>query len=116
MTNPMETKMSESVESLMSIMKNDYLEWAKRGESSYRHDMYEEFCDSLDYSIGKKYIKIISDGGVNSFVVNTDTDPKFKLGDVLMAASWNSPARNSARGNVLEGGFPIQWTGPLYLR
>ena len=47
MTNPMETKMSESVESLMSIMKNDYLEWSqKRGESSYRHDMYEEFCES----------------------------------------------------------------------
>jgi len=22
---------------------------------------------------------------------------------------------NSARGNVLEGGYAIQWTGPLYM-
>jgi hypothetical protein len=42
--------------------------------------------------------------------------PKFKKGDVLKAASWNKPALNAPRGNVLEGNYPMQWTGPLYLR
>lgn len=94
----------EGINNMIDAMKSDYNNSSFSGNKQY------------EIKVGKKYIKVISDGGVNSFVVNTDTDPKFKLGDVLMAASWNSPARNSARGNVLEGGFPIQWTGPLYLR
>ena len=71
-----------------NAMKSDYNNSSFSGNKQY------------EIKVGKKYIKIISDGGVNSFVVNTDTDPKFKLGDVLMAASWNSPARNSARGKI----------------
>ena len=31
-------------------------------------------------------------------------------------ASWRAPALNRARGNVLEGNYPMKWTGPLYLR
>ena len=71
-----------------------------------------------DYEIkpGKKYIKVIEKrGSVSCFVVNTKDDKKFKYGDVLKPSSWSTPARNKARGNVLVGGFPIQWTGPLYL-
>ena len=41
---------------------------------------------------------------------------KFKKGDILKAAGYRAPARNSARGNVLEGNYAIQWTGPLYLK
>ena len=41
--------------------------------------------------------------------------PMFKKGDILKAASWSAPAKNRARGNILEGNYPIQWTGPLYL-
>jgi len=54
-------------------------------------------------------------GQVWAFVVNTDDDKKFKRGDVLKAAGFNAPARNAPRGNVLDGGFNIDWTGPLYL-
>ena len=54
-------------------------------------------------------------GQVWAFVVNTDDDKKFKRGDVLKAAGFNAPARNAPRGNVLDGGFNIRWTGPLYL-
>ena len=54
-------------------------------------------------------------GQVWGFVVGVDNDPKFKKGDVLKAAGYNTPARNAPRGNVLEGGFNINWTGPEYL-
>ena len=40
----------------------------------------------------------------------------FKKGDILKAAGYNKPALNSARGNVLDGNYAIQWTGPLYLK
>ena len=41
---------------------------------------------------------------------------KFKKGDLLKAAGWAAPARNAARGNILKGGYVINWTGPLYLK
>ena len=47
--------------------------------------------------------------------VNTDDDKKFKRGEVRKAAGFNAPARNAPRCNVLDGGFNINWTGPLYL-
>jgi hypothetical protein len=34
---------------------------------------------------------------------------------LLKAAGYNAPARNRARGNIVEGGYTVQWTGPLYL-
>tara|TARA_R100001079_G_C4355981_1_gene112998 strand:+ start:107 stop:421 length:315 start_codon:yes stop_codon:yes gene_type:complete len=93
---------SEGVDNMINAMMSDYA----RQHGGIK--MYET-------KIGKKYIKVTSEGGVTAFVVNTDKDSRFKLGDVLLPASWNAPARNAARGNVLDGGFPIQWTGPLYL-
>ena len=45
-----------------------------------------------------------------------EDDKKFKAGDILKAAGYNAPARNQARGNILEGNFSwVQWTGPAYL-
>jgi len=53
---------------------------------------------------GKKYIKIISEDTQRSVwgFINVGND-KFKVGDILKAAGWASPALNKARGNVLEG-------------
>ena len=83
---------------------------------------YDTFRKNFIVKVGKKYIKIgrKSDyndkiGQVWAFVVNTDDDKLFQRGDILKAAGFNAPARNAPRGNVLNGGFPIQWTGPLYL-
>lgn len=78
--------------------------------------MCDEYAEKLTISYGKKYIKIFEEGGgVKAFVVGVDNDKKFKKGDILMAASWAAPARNAARGNILDGGYPIQWTGACYL-
>lgn len=76
-----------------------------------------KFRDGLSASVGKKYIRIMKDGSAWGFVVATDDDKKFKRGDILKAAGWSTPARNRARGNVLDGDFSwVKWTGPEYLR
>ena len=90
--------------------------------------------DYYDYSVGKKYIKIISNGNqtsvwgfinigeftkvrkmerVNGIVIKEVT---FKEGDVLMSAGWNTPALNAPRGNLLKG-YSAQGNmhGPGYL-
>ena len=118
--------MNKRLEDLMDFMKANYKEWADRGDSdkydgtNTRKKMYEEFCDSLEYSIGKKYIKILRrEGDYHSstcgFVVNVENDKKFNYGDLLMAAGWAGPARNFARGNIFEdNGFErVRWTGIL---
>ena len=81
-------------------------------------NMQKEFAEGWVIKYGQKYIKILTrkGGSVWGFIVNTDNDKKFKKGDLLKAAGYNAPARNGARGNVLDGGFDIQWTGPLYLK
>ena len=84
-------------------------------------NMIDEFENSWKIQKGQKYIKVVAKNSVHSFIVKEDMftpggQPKFKKGDVLKAASWSKPAMNQPRGNVLEGNYPIQWTGPLYLR
>jgi len=116
--------MQQQIEKLIEDIVNDYAVW--QGNCSAARDsdisdiqkrMFEEFKDGIGYSEGKKYIKITNKNGgsVWGFVVNTDTDKKFRKGDILKAAGYNAPARNAARGNILDGGYCIQWTGPLYL-
>ena len=36
------------------------------------------------------------------FIVASENDKKFQVGDILMAAGWRGPARNKARGNVFS--------------
>ena len=80
-----------------------------------RRKMFDEYVTTLRETYGSKYIKVISNGSVSAFIVNTENDKKFRYGDILKSASWKAPARNAARGNVLEGNYDINWTGPLYL-
>ena len=86
-------------------------------KGTWPESMIEEFTEGWVVKEGSKYTKISTRNGGNAwgFVVNTDTDKKFKKGDLLKCAGYSAPARNAARGNVLEGGFAINWTGPLYL-
>ena len=79
--------------------------------------MNEDYANNLTITYGKKYIKITEKGGgVKAFVVGVDNDKVFKKGDILKPAGYAAPARNAARGNILDGGYPINWTGPLYLK
>ena len=107
----------EGVNTMKRAMREDYAAWSDRPNDSedarnIALRMYDEYCADLTESYGSKYIKIYKkDGGVKAFIVNTDKDKKFKKGDILKPAGWAAPARNFARGNILDGGYEIRWTG-----
>ena len=84
-------------------------------EDNIRREMFDVYVNTLSETYGSKYIKVISNGSVSAFIVNTENDKKFRYGDILKPASWKAPARNAARGNVLEGDYNINWTGACYL-
>jgi len=107
--------MQEQLNQLLEAIRQDYARWMGNMSGS-RQDMIDEFNTSLVIKEGQKYIKIIKDGrSVWGFVVKEDGG-KFRKGDILKAAGWNTPATNQARGNIIDGGYSVQWTGPLYLR
>ena len=111
--------MQKQIQELLEAIKQDYIGWGGSSKNdSVKQQMAKEFCESLSYKEGKKYIKVIKEMGhsrsVWGFIVKED-GPKFRKGDILKAASWQAPALNSPRGNILDGGYTIRWTGPLYL-
>ena len=113
--------MQKQIETLLQTIKLQYVDFCvratKNGEemSDYFKESIQTFDDKLEVKEGKKYIKILRDRSVWGFIVNVDNDAKFRKGDILMAAGYNAPARNKARGNILDGGYKIDWTGPAYL-
>ena len=115
--------MQNEIQKLLQDIVADYANWqaacaANRADTcnKVQKDMFDRFKSRISFKEGKKYIKIFTEGGsVWGFVVATDKDVKFRKGDILKAAGWNAPARNQARGNIIDGGYSIQWTGPLYL-
>jgi len=109
--------MDNAINELFMAIGDDFHDFSVRGEH-HNPDRVEEFRDSLIVVEGRKYLKIVKKLGsqemVWGFIVKED-DKKFKEGDILKAASWSAPARNRARGNILDGGYSIRWTGPEYL-
>ena len=99
----------EGIGKMIDAMVVDY----SKGNTNER--MFNEYKDGFKTIVGQKFIKVTNNGSVKAFVVKAD-DGRFKMGDILKASSWRAPAKNRARGNVLEAGYSIQWTGPLYLR
>jgi hypothetical protein len=110
-------EIQKNIPELISTIKANYAAWLTRGEAdvpAHRLEMIAEFNAGMSYSVGRKYIKILSKGSVWGFIQIED-DAKFRAGDILKAASWAMPARNKPRGNVIDGGYKIQWMGPNYL-
>ena len=110
--------LSEGVSNMMAAAKEDYIKWSTMGGkelTGYSKEQVDSWDSKTKVMPGKKYIKIVQDRGVFCFIAKEDFK-HFKKGDILKAAGYNKPALNSARGNVLSGNYPIQWTGPLYLK
>ena len=106
----MKYEMISAVETLIEKIKSDYYDYTSRHGTheltEINKSMIEEFNEGLGYTVGKKYIKITvrNGGSVWGFVVAGE-DKKFDEGDILKAAGWSTPARNKARGNILDGDF-----------
>ena len=82
-----------------------------------RVERAEGFRNDLAIEEGRKYLKVTKKLGTQTMVwgfIMKDDDSKFRKGDILKAASWASPARNKARGNIFED-YDVRWTGPKYL-
>lgn len=113
--------MNEALELLKNEIINDYERFQNAGRSwqernEIQASRLEEFINGIEIEEGRKYIKVISNRSAWGFIVKGDNDKKFRKGDILKAASWAAPARNAARGNVLDGDFSwVRWTGPSYL-
>ena len=106
--------MEKQLQKLVEEINKDYLRFMPP-TSEVREKMASEFVMSLEIIEGRKYYKIIKGGSVWGFVVKV-ADSKFKVGDILKAAGWAAPARNKARGNIVEGDYSwVRWTGPEYL-
>ena len=112
--------MRNEIEKVLKAMKEDYKRWSDMCAHGERRaintTMYEEYCDGLEVTEGSRYWKITGKSGssrsVKGFIAKAG-DKKFREGDMLKAAGWAAPARNFARGNVLDGtGLGnARWTG-----
>ena len=121
--------MRNEIEKVLEAMRKDYKRWSMMTRTVHqnveefnraieiREEMTEEYCNGLEVTEGSRYWKIISNdrgGGrsVKGFVAKAG-DKKFREGDLLKPAGWAAPARNFARGNVLDGtGVDnVRWTG-----
>ena len=109
--------LKDGITNMMLGAKNDYIRMSTSGGkelTGYSKEQVDNWDNKTRVSEGKKYIKIVQDTGVFAFVMKEDSG-HLKKGDILKAAGYNKPALNSARGNVLNGNYYIQWTGPLYM-
>ena len=122
--------MRMEIEKGLEAMKEDYRRWNMIGRTVHqnvekfsrdieiRDEMIEGFNAGLKVEENRRYWKITSTNGsgtqtsVSGFIVKAG-DKKFQEGDMLKAAGWAAPARNFARGNVLDGtGLEnARWTG-----
>lgn len=109
--------MQEQLEQLKQAAVADYIRFSGGIDPNNpaQAERIKDFSDNFIFKKGKKYIKVISDRAAWGFIV-TEDDGYFRKGDILKAASWSAPAKNSPRGNIIDGGYRVEWTGPLYLR
>ena len=108
----------EGIANMMAGAKEDYISmstgYGKRELTGYSKEQVDKWDSLIRVEQGQKFIRVVRENGVFAFIVKEDNG-KFKKGDVLKAAGYRAPAKNSARGNVLTGDYYIQWTGPCYM-
>jgi hypothetical protein len=94
-------------------------EYVAHLQADYNSKGGNQFIE-FTYVLGRKYVHVIMNHigqfsagqrSSHSWIMLGD-DKQFKHGDILKSASWKAPARNFARGNILEGNFSnIRWAG-----
>jgi hypothetical protein len=112
----------DAVNNLMSGIKDDYYNWTnpdgvEGNIKDIKLNSIQNFNESLNIKVGRKYTKVLQGSSVWGFIANQDGTHKgipHRKGDVFKAAGWRAPAK-WARGNIFDGGKFYRWTGPNYL-
>ena len=106
----------EMLANLAAYIKQDYINWwgSRAGDKTVR-EMIDDFI--IEFEPGSSYIRVVQGSrsgqrSSHSFIVKKAG--QFPVGTILKSASWKSPAKNFARGNVMTGDFKrVRWTGAL---
>ena len=113
----MNNDMIVGLDKLSAKINADYCKFVSSAlsqiDSDYNNqkERIRKFNSELQFKVGKKYIKFTTGRSVWGFVV-LENDDKFMRGDILKPAGASTPARNFARGNILNGDFSrVQWMG-----
>jgi hypothetical protein len=100
----------ECMEQYFDHIKVSYAAFMNR-ECEVQKKMVHEFNCSVRTEKGSKFLKVIQGNSAHSFICIKEHGA-FKVGDILMAASWRAPAKNFKRGNIFEGNLErVTWTG-----
>lgn len=112
---PISTEMQVGLDALKQKMIADYNQFMPSSRGEIAEKMQKEYAETIRFEEGNSYIKVITGSSVHSFICKKNNDKKgFVEGDILKAASWNSPATNFTRGNVLVGMIDrVRWTGVI---
>ena len=109
------SKMSE-----LSLALDEYADYLKANYNARGYSRPDRQL-TVEFDMGNKFIKVIvghtgdTQRSSHSFIVLGEykgAKATFKHGDILKSASWRAPAKNFARGNIIENEYgSISWCG-----
>ena len=109
------SKMSE-----LSMALDEYADYLKANYNARGYSRPDRQL-TVEFDMGSKFIKVIvghtgdTQRSSHSFIVVGEykgAKNTFKHGDILKSASWRAPAKNFARGNIMENSYgSISWAG-----
>ena len=104
----------------LSAALDDYADYLKANYNARGYSRPDRQL-TVEFDVGSKFIKVIvghtgdTSRSSHSFIVLGEykgAKNTFKHGDILKSASWRAPAKNFARGNILDNNYgTISWAG-----
>ena len=106
----LQAEMTAALDAYKAHLTEDYAAW-DRQTPYFKEGRAEAWAANIAFQKGQKFIKVVEGSRVHSFIVVVPFG-SFKYGAILKAASWAAPAKNFARGNVIDRDFSkTSWTG-----